>query len=246
MQSRLESLTHSPESLKFLISMSSEPPSHKKPVITLDGLSGSGKSTLARLLAKQLCWAYLDSGAWYRALTWAVIREQENPAYPEAVLQVLSCRPDGNVLVDGAVVDADLRTPEIDQAVSILADHSSVRDALNERMRELRSSASIQGVVADGRDAGAVIFPDASLKVFVDAPVEIRAQRRFAQQQTAGLEVDFDRTLAALKDRDSHDSARGEAAPKIHSGDRVLDNESITVEEAIRRLLSWANAISVA
>ncbi len=231
--------------------MSGGPPSQKRPVITLDGLSGSGKSTLARKLAVELGWAYLDSGAWYRALTWAVVERNGDPADPRSILPVLSqlelsCRPDGMVMVDGQVLDQELRTPAIDRAVSLLADHLEVRDALNLRMRQLRELPDILGVVADGRDAGSIIFPDASLKVFVEVPVEVRAQRRFEQQQQAGLSVDFASTLAALRDRDQRDQARGEAAPQIREGDRVLNNETVTVEEAIRRLLLWAGELTAA
>jgi CMP/dCMP kinase len=231
--------------------MSSGPPSSKRPVITLDGLSGSGKSTLARLLAQRLGWAYLDSGGWYRALTWAVLQKHGDPADPRSILTVLSqlklsCRPDGKVLVDGVVLNQELRTPEIDRAVSLLANHANVRLALNQRMRELRDLPSIEGVVADGRDAGSIIFPDASLKVFVEVDVEVRARRRFEQQKQAGLLVDFASTLAALRDRDQCDQARGDAAPQIHDGDRVLNNETVTVEEAIRRLLLWASELTAA
>lgn len=231
--------------------MSGGPPSQKTPVITLDGLSGSGKSTLARKLALELGWAYLDSGAWYRALTWAVLQKGGDPADPRSILSVLSqlelsCRPDGMVLVDGSVLNQELRTPEIDHAVSLLADHLDVRDALNLRMRQLRDLPKIEGVVADGRDAGSIIFPDASLKIFVEVGVEVRAQRRFEQQQQAGLKVDFESTLAALRDRDVRDQARGDAAPQIHDGDRVFHNETVTVEEAIRRLLSWAGELTAA
>ncbi len=231
--------------------MSSGPPSSKRPVITLDGLSGSGKSTLARLLAQELGWAYLDSGGWYRALTWAVLQKQGDPADSQSILTVLSqlellCRPDGKVLVDGVVLNQELRTPEIDRAVSLLADHADVRLALNQRMRQLRELPAIRGVVADGRDAGSIIFPDASLKIFVEVTVEVRAQRRLEQQLQAGLSVDFESTLAALRDRDQSDQARGDAAPQIHDGDRVFHNESVTVEEAIRRLLLWASELTAA
>jgi cytidylate kinase len=111
-------------------------------------------------------------------------------------------------------------------------------------MRLLRDAPDILGVVADGRDAGAIIFPDASLKIFVEVDVEMRAKRRYQQQLEAKLPVDYASTLAALQDRDQHDRARGTAAPQIHPGDRVLNNESVTVEEAIRRLLLWASELS--
>ena len=111
-------------------------------VITLDGLSGSGKSTLARLLANQLGWAYLDSGAWYRALTWAALEREIDVKSAEMVLDLLfniniDSKKDGAVLVDGAVLTKELRLPEIDIAVSSVADHLSVRGELNEQMRNI-------------------------------------------------------------------------------------------------------------
>lgn len=215
--------------------------------MTLDGLSGSGKSTLARELARTLGWAYLDSGAWYRALTWAVLREGQNPAEAAAVLTVLSrlsltSTSNGEVVVDGVAPGLDLRTPAIDAAVSDVADPPAVRAALTARMRGLRDQAEVMGVVADGRDAGSVIFPDACLKVFVDVSLEVRAQRRAAQQSKAGIDSDLTRARAALAERDARDAQRGEAAPQIHAGDEVLQNDQLTVQEAIRRLLAWTHA----
>ncbi|MCH2101035.1 MAG: (d)CMP kinase [Planctomycetes bacterium] len=217
-------------------------------VVTLDGLSGSGKSTLARHLAGELGWAYLDSGAWYRALTWATLHEGADPTESGQVLDVLSrltlsSALAGEVIVDGLRLGQELRTPAIDAKVSEVADHPEVRMALTERMQQIRDQAGIQGVVADGRDAGAVIFPDAALKIFVEASLEVRAERRHSQQQAAGMLTTLDQARAALAARDARDAARGEAAPQIHSGDQVLQNENLSVEEAIRRLLVWAQAI---
>ena len=218
-----------------------------RPVVTLDGHSGSGKSTLARHLARELGWAYLDSGAWYRALTWATLRERADPTDSRQVLDVLSrltlsSTPTGEVIVDDLQPGQELRTPAIDAKVSEVADHSEVRAALTERMRQLREQAGIHGVVADGRDAGAVIFPDAALKIFVDVTLDVRAARRHSQQQVAGMQTTLEEARAALAARDARDAARGEAAPQIHPGDQVLQNDNLSVEEAIRRLLAWTQA----
>lgn len=218
-----------------------------RPVVTLDGHSGSGKSTLARHLARELGWAYLDSGAWYRALTWATLREGADPTDAGQVLDVLSrltlsSTPTGEVIVDDLRPGQELRTPAIDAKVSEVADHPKVRAALTERMQQLREQAGVHGVVADGRDAGAVIFPDAALKIFVEVSLEVRAARRHAQQQAAGLQTTLEEARAALAARDARDAARGEAAPQIHPGDQVLQNDNHSVEEAIRRLLAWTQA----
>jgi cytidylate kinase len=220
----------------------------KRPVVTLDGLSGSGKSTLARHLATALGWAYLDSGAWYRALTWATLQQGADPTDSRQVLDVLSrlsilSTPDGQVVVNDATPGEALRTPQIDASVSEVADHPAVRAALTERMRGLREHPDVLGVVADGRDAGSVIFPDAGLKVFVEVALQVRAARRFAQQQDAGVDSSLQAAQAALATRDGRDAQRGEAAPQVHAGDKVLHNDKLSVEEAIRRLLSWTHAV---
>ncbi|KAA3610864.1 MAG: (d)CMP kinase [Planctomycetota bacterium] len=241
--------------------MSSDGPSSQCPVITLDGLAGSGKSTLARRLAMRLGWAYLDSGAWYRALTWAVLQQPSPPPQasasdpdeeapksgrwsPQAILDTLfridiHCHPDGSVVVDGQPLRQQIRTPEIDRAVADVADPPEVRSALVDRMRRLRSRAGLAGIVADGRDAGTVIFPDAGLKVFVHADLETRAGRRFQQGRSAGLQLSLDDVLERLRERDRRDGARGDSAPRPLPGGRILDNNHLTVEEAIGRLLAW-------
>lgn len=211
------------------------------PILTLDGWSGSGKSTLARTLAGRLGWTYLDSGAWYRALAWAVLRAGLRPDAENEVLELLfriqlSSLPDGRVLVDGFEPGAALRTPELDRAVSRVADHPRVRAALNELMRASATQPGTAGLVADGRDAGSIIFPEARLKVFVEAGLDVRAHRRADQRPGQ----DFVTVRALIQERDLRDGARGASAPHPASAGRVLQNDSITVEEAVGRLLAWA------
>ncbi len=231
--------------------MPAEAPRKGAPVITLDGLSGSGKSTLARRLAAALGWAWLDSGAWYRALTREVLDRGLDPEDGRQVLETLLSitlqgREDGTVSLDGRVCGSELRTPEVDDAVAKVADHREVRAALDRMMRRLREIPGVRGVVADGRDAGTVIFPDADLKVFVQAGLEVRLARRLAQARAAGGTPDPARLRAALESRDARDSARGESAPRAVDGGAVLDNDSLTVEQAIRRLLEFAAARGLA
>ena len=223
-------------------------PTQPAPVITLDGRSGCGKSTLARRLAEALGWAYLDSGAWYRGLTWAVREAGGDVGSSASILDTLSsiemhCHSDGVVVVNGRPLRDEIRTPEIDRAVGDVADPPAVRRALNERMQRLRRQAGVRGVVADGRDAGTVIFPDAALKIFVETDAESRARRRHQQLQAAGQEHTLEDVRLALQERDARDAARGESAPHPVDGAHVLDNSNLSVEEAVGRLLAWARTV---
>jgi len=214
-------------------------------VITVDGNSGSGKSSLARKLAIELNWSFLDSGAWYRALTWAALRAEMDPENETAVLATLSeieihCDSHGKVFVDGEACTDCLRTPLIDQHVSSVADHLAVREALNQRMREMACTSKAEGLVADGRDAGTIIFPDAALKVFVSAGLKVRAQRRFQQMQDSGIKITLPEVEDALAKRDAHDALRGDAAPHPTVQSRILDNDNKSLEEAVGCLLTWA------
>lgn len=218
-------------------------------VITIDGSSGSGKSTLSRRLAERLGWPFLDSGAWYRALTWAALEAGVDPADGEAVLKLfftldLRSNTDGVVVCDGTPLTGCLRTPRIDRAVSQVADHFPVRAALNERMRAMVALHGTTGLVADGRDAGTNIFPDAALKIFVEASLDIRSERRFAQMKADGIEITFPEVHAALAQRDARDAARGNAAPHPTDGSRILNNDERTVEEAVGCLLTWTEQLN--
>lgn len=245
---RCSALTAAAPPLESVASMPAVRVAAHRPIVTLDGLAGSGKSTLARGLAERLGWTYLDSGAWYRAVAWAALEQQTDPRAPEALVRVLSrmdirCRPDGTVVVGGRPLGAELRTPEIDAAVVDVADHPAVRAELTERMRRLRRCADVRGLVADGRDAGTVIFPDADLKVFVAAREEERARRRVEQVRRAGAEPEPAAVLAALRQRDARDAGRGPSAPRVPEGGRVLENSDLQPEEALERLLAWASPL---
>lgn len=229
--------------------MGVEPHFRDGPVITIDGSSGSGKSTLSRKLAAALGWPFLDSGAWYRALAWACLEAGVDPKDSAAVLNTLSSieiRSDahGQVYVDGVCCTGNLRTPAIDAAVSLVADHLEVRALLNEKMRGLHLSADAPGMVADGRDAGTIIFPNAALKIFVEASLEVRAERRFRQMAENGIEITLSEVQHALALRDAHDATRGDAAPHPTERSRILTNENLTVEEAVGCLLAWAEKLN--
>jgi cytidylate kinase len=228
--------------------MSGGKPVQPRIVVTLDGPSGSGKSTLARQLARELGWHYVDSGAWYRAVTWAVLNSGAAACDEAKALGLLSqnsfqCQPDGLISFDGKVLGPEIRSTEIDALVSDLADLAKVRIAINETIRQQLQVPQVKGVVADGRDAGSVIFPHAQLKVYVDVPLETRALRRHQQNLSSDIASDHAAVLQSLVDRDDRDALRGKSAPVIQPDSRVLDNQNYTIEQAVGCLLEWVKAL---
>ncbi len=210
-------------------------------VVAVDGPSGSGKSTVSRRLAMALDARYLDTGAMYRAATWAVLRSGVDPQDAEAVtkivrdVQVVSgIDPvDPQISVDGVRVDAEIRGRAVTAAVSAVSAVPAVRAMLVARQREI--VASVPRIVVEGRDIGAVVAPDADLKVFLTASAAERARRRSAENAADPVV-----TAADLDRRDRMDSSRA-ADPFRQAPDAVvLDTTAIGIEEAVRRLLDLA------
>ncbi|WBB81296.1 (d)CMP kinase [Micromonospora sp. WMMD882] len=206
-------------------------------VVAVDGPSGSGKSTVSRRLAVGLDARYLDTGAMYRAVTWAVLRSGTDPADAEAVAKVagevdlrIGTDPQGyGVTVDGTPVDADIRGPEVTGAVSAVAAVPAVRALLVARQREMIANAG--RIVVEGRDIGSVVAPDAELKVYLTASAAARARRRSAEDA-----ADVTVTAADLARRDEFDSTRA-ADPLRQSADAVvLDTTGLGVDEVVARL----------
>ncbi|MFE0593247.1 (d)CMP kinase [Micromonospora echinospora] len=206
-------------------------------VVAVDGPSGSGKSTVSRRLAVGIDARYLDTGAMYRAVTWAVLRSGVDPADAEAVAKVageidlrIGTDPQGyGVTVDGVAVDADIRGPEVTGAVSAVAAVPAVRTLLVSRQRDMIDNAV--RMVVEGRDIGSVVAPDAELKVYLTASEAARAQRRSAQDA-----ADVAATAADLARRDRLDSTR-KTDPLQQSADAVvLDTTELGVDEVVARL----------
>ncbi len=196
----------------------------KVPVITIDGPSGSGKGTLGRTLAKELGWHFLDSGALYRLVALAAL-ERGIPLDDEPALARLARELDVRfdvdsdaVWLDGRPVGDRLRTEEVGNAASKVAALPGVREALLDRQRAFRRPP---GLVADGRDMGTVVFPDADLKFFVTASVEERARRRVEQLRQKGIEADFEAIAREIAERDRRDRERP-VAPLRPAEDAIL------------------------
>ena len=207
-------------------------------VIAIDGPAGAGKSTIARALAARLGVHYLDTGAMYRAVTLAALRRRVLLTDREAVgdvartvlleLESSGDASDLTVLVDGVDSTMEIRTPEIDRSVSVVAANSLVREELRRRQREWAELHG--GGVIEGRDIGSVVFPDARLKLYLTASARTRAERRVGE---AGGDVDA--TEAAIAARDLYDSTRADS-PLTERGAVVVDTTGLAVAEVLDRI----------
>jgi cytidylate kinase len=214
------------------------------PVIAIDGPTASGKGTVAGLVAKRLGYHYLDSGAIYRVLGVAASRSglsidvQEHHA---ALVQLAACMPvsfqNETVLLGGEDVSDAIRTEQAGVMASRLAVDSQLRAALLQRQRDFRQSP---GLVADGRDMGSVVFPDAVLKVFLTASAQVRAERRVKQIEGRGQTASFDAIYQDLLARDKRDSERAVAPLKPCEDARVLDCSDIGINDVVETILAWS------
>lgn len=213
------------------------------PVITIDGPTASGKGTVAHRVAKALGWEVLDSGALYRLTALAAIERglsaDDEPAVARAA-ETLDVRFDGpHVYLEGREVGHDIRREEVGNFASRVAAFPGVRQALLERQRAFRRAP---GLVADGRDMGTVVFPDAPLKVFLVADVVARAQRRCKQLIEKGISANLDDLLRDMRERDARDTGRA-AAPLAPAADaHVLDSSNLTIAETVQAILDFWGA----
>ncbi len=216
-------------------------------IIAVDGPAASGKSTLARQLADELGYLYFDTGVMYRAVTLAALEQLVDIMDEDIVTQIaatidLDVRPptreDGrqyDVLMNGKDVTWAIRSAEVDQNVSQVSIYRGVREAMTKIQRQI----GLRGdVVMAGRDIGTVVLPEADLKIYLDASVEARAQRRFDELEARGQTVEFDEILEGMRERDHLDSTRAIAPLRPAEDAIMIDSTSMDIDQVLAHVLS--------
>ncbi len=220
----------------------------KKITIAIDGYSSSGKSTMAKQLAKKIGYVYVDSGAMYRATTLYAIRHgMTSAASGVDTAALVAALPDIRIsftlapdstqhtMLNGEDVEAEIRGMEVSGWVSPVAVIPEVRRYLVKLQQQYGID---KGIVMDGRDIGTTVFPEAEMKVFVEASPEVRAERRYKELQEKGTPADFDAVLANIRERDHIDSTRAESPLRKADDAFVLDNDHLSREEQMEILLN--------
>ena len=218
-------------------------------VIAIDGQAAAGKTAVGRELSRRLGCPFLDTGVMYRAITWLALQRaipmEDDQGLGQLArqavmeLQALEDREGSAILLDGRILDPELRAPEVDRHVSLVARVSAVRRELVRQQRTIAAQArrDFGGIVMVGRDIGTVVLPDADLKVFMVASPQVRARRRYDELLSQGQEADYDRILANALSRDAIDSQRADS-PLAQAGDAFLiDTSGLTIDQVVAGLL---------
>jgi|UniRef100_A0A7C4TH99 cytidylate kinase len=208
-------------------------------IVAIDGKAGSGKSTTAKGVAKRLNFFYLDTGAMYRAFTLKYIKaggrdEIDHDLVKELLaktdIDLIQKNHDLQVILDGVDVSEEIRTPEVNNLVSPISAIKEVRDWMVKRQREI---AKDKNIVCEGRDMTTVVFPEAQVKIFMDADLQVRAERRRRELLEKGISISFEEALNNLKYRDEYDSNRAHSPLRKTDDSILIDTTNLTIEEEI-------------
>jgi cytidylate kinase len=209
--------------------------------IAIDGPASAGKSTVAKLVAKQMNYVYCDTGAMYRAVTWAALQKgialDDDVALGQLLEKITisfqAAKPEQKVFVDQSEVTKEIRMPEVTNNVSLVAAQPSVRAYLTTKQQEI---AQAGGIVMDGRDIGTTVLPNAQVKIFLVASVKQRALRRYKENQQKGINTPLDVLEDEIAKRDYKDSHR-EVSPLVKAKDAILlDTTSLTIEQVVEEI----------
>jgi len=211
--------------------------------IAIDGPAGAGKSTIAKLIAQQLGFLYIDTGAMYRALTWRALQEGVSLENSDSIFQLADSTQihfeqtsiGQNVLANGVNVTEAIRSPQVSTCVSMLASIPQVRSIMVKKQKQM---ASMGNVVMDGRDIGEDVLPDADFKFFVTASLEERARRRIIEMQAKGYSIDEIHIRDDIEKRDKMDMEREVGALKILPESIIIDTSHMNVSEVLSQMLS--------
>ena len=224
---------------------------NKKIIIAIDGLSGSGKSSTAKLLAKEMNYKYLDSGAMYRAVTLYIIEnsiDYKNLKTLKTILdkiklEFIKDKVSGSyeIHLNNKNVEQNIRSKKVSELVSEISKISIIRKKLVQMQRTIGDK---KGIVMEGRDIGTVVFPRAELKIFMQADLNIRAKRRFNEFEKLGKKISLEEVKSNLIDRDNKDSNREDSPLKVTSNSLILDTTLITLEEQIEFIKKEAKKIT--
>ena len=213
-------------------------------IVAIDGPAGSGKGTVAKLISEKLGFVNIDTGATFRCIALAMIQKDIKKEEEDKIKELLNhidinMKPDGTVLLNGEIVTDRIRENDVNTLVSPISVIKIVRDKLLDVQRKI---AEGKNVVMEGRDIGTVVFPDADVKIYLDASPEERAKRRLKQNQEKGIESSYEEVLQNIIDRDKRDSGR-EIAPLKQADDAIyLDSTPLSIEEVVEKIIDIIKA----
>lgn len=216
----------------------------RKPIIAIDGPAGAGKSTIAKTLARRLGYLFINTGAMYRAIAWKALQlgislDDRNPVgklAEDSLIELTGTVDAMRVLIDGRDITEEIVAPTISQAASVISAIPAVRQALVARQQKM---GKVGGVVMEGRDIGTQVFPDAEVKIYLDATSDARAQRRFDEDIARGTAVaSLEQMKFEIEERDTRDKTRADSPLVQAEGAVYIDSSGLTIEEVVNKILS--------